>query len=137
MVVGAVAQGAAESKKAKQANANQKAATKDEARYGAILSQFDKEQDYYYRQVDKQERMRGLDQFKKFSSLHTYAPEFVDTNTGPVVPEKPDANKLFPEEAQAAKKKKRSFLGKLADPAGIMSDSMANKLGDPAGLMGG
>lgn len=64
------------------------AATANEAKYSAILSQFNAEQDYYYNQLEKQNKERGLSEFRKFSSLSSYAPEYQQTTTGVVVPEK-------------------------------------------------
>lgn len=93
-VGGAVISGAAASKKAKQDKKDAQEMTKEGAQYNAILSQFDNEQDYYYKQLEKGEKMRGLAEFKKFSTLNSYAPNYTNDNTGPVIPIKPDATNV-------------------------------------------
>lgn len=116
MVGGAVISGMGAKKEKEADRKAQKGMTKDEAKYSAILSQFDNEQQYYYQQLDKQEKMRGLDEFKKFSGMSRIDPNYVNTNTGPILPEKPDANKLFPDPPKSPKKKKKkSGLGGLID----------------------
>lgn len=91
MVGGAVISGVAKSKQEKEArknaNADSKAANKDEAKWGSIMSQFEKEQDYRYEQIGRQNKQRGLDEFRKFSTLGQFAPEYAQTNQGIVVPE--------------------------------------------------
>lgn len=135
-VGGAVLGGVAKQKEAKQAAANQKAAARDEAKYSGILSQFEKEQDEYYRQLGRQEKQRGLDEFKKFNSIGQFAPGYVGTNDRIVVPDKPSIESMLSPPA-SAEKKGSSILGKLVDPAKLLVDKDANKLGDPAGLLGG
>lgn len=49
-------------------------------------SQFDAEQDYYYKQLQRQEAMRGLDEFRKFSTVSQFAPQYQNTNPNPVLP---------------------------------------------------
>lgn len=122
MVGGAIMSAQAEKKKQKAANKENRAATREEAKYQGLLSQFEHEQDYYYEQLGKQEKMRGLDEFKKFHTVREIDPSYVNTNTGPIVPEKPDINKYFPEEKKVKKKKKkrgglRGFIDKY-DPLG-------------------
>lgn len=64
-------------------------------------SQFDNEQKYYYQQLGKQEAMRGLDEFRKFSNVKSFAPSYANTNANPVaIPTKP----VFNEGAYAPKK---------------------------------
>lgn len=79
----------------KEARKDSKAATKDEAKYSGILSQFEKEQDYYYNQLDRKNRVRGLDQFKQFSNIGAFAPGYKAADTTPIVPEKPDIDKML------------------------------------------
>lgn len=90
-VGGAVIGGIAKSKQAKEdrknANADSKAASKDEAKWGSILSQFENEQEYMYEQKRRQNKQRGLDEFRKFNSLGDFAPEYTQTNGPIVVPE--------------------------------------------------
>jgi hypothetical protein len=53
---------------------------------------FEAELRHFYEQLNKQEKKRGLDQFRTFSTVKNYAPDFVDTNPGPVLPTKPGYN---------------------------------------------
>ena len=107
------------------ARADAKAATRDEAVYGSIMSQFEREQDDYYTQLGKQRRERGLDQFRQFSSLAQFAPNYTGDNRVQL-PEKADmakqleaakASGLIQEQKQA--KAKRSLFDKLGNPAGL------------------
>jgi hypothetical protein len=54
--------------------------------------EFKNASDYYYQQLGKQEKMRGLDEFRKFSTVTNFAPTYVNTNTGPQVPVMPNYN---------------------------------------------
>lgn len=51
---------------------------------------FQNEEDYYYGQLEKQERQRGLDEFRKFNTVRQFSPGYTQTNAGVVVPTKPD-----------------------------------------------
>lgn len=97
--VGAIAGGVAASKKAKAdrkaASADAKAATKDEAIYGSILSQFEAEQDDYYNQLGRQRKERGLDQFRNFSTVSSFAPSYAGDTSRIVVPNKPNIQNLI------------------------------------------
>lgn len=122
MVVGSVASAQAAKKKEAAARKENRVDTKQEAKYSALLSQFEREQDYYYNQLEKQEKSRGLDQFKKFSGMSRIDPTYVNTSGGIVLPDKPDINKLFPDDPVVQKKKKkkgglRGFISKV-DPLG-------------------
>lgn len=56
-------------------------------------SQFDAEQAYYYQQLGREEKMRGLDEFRKFSTVQSFAPGYTNTNPNPIViPTKPEYN---------------------------------------------
>lgn len=101
MVVGSVASAQAAKKKADKDRKENRVDNKQAAKYEAILSQFNKEQDYYYNQLEKQEKMRGLAEFKKFNTMSRIDPTYVNDNTGPVLPEKPDINKMLEDPAQA------------------------------------
>lgn len=94
-VGGAAISAYGKNKSEKNARKDAKAATKDEAKYQGILSQFEKEQDYYYQQLDRKNRVRGLDQFKQFSQIGRFAPEYKAADTTPIVPEKPDIEKML------------------------------------------
>lgn len=94
MVGGGIIAGIGAEKKDKADKAFAKAQTKDEARYSAILSQFEKDQDYYLSQKMRADKKRGLDEFRKFSTVSQFAPGYTNTNAGPVVPQRPDADQL-------------------------------------------
>jgi hypothetical protein len=38
----------------------------------------------YYKQQDKMEKLRGLDEFRKFSTVQNFAPQYTNTNPNPV-----------------------------------------------------
>ena len=124
-VGGAVVSGMAAEKKAKAdrkaANEDRKAMTKEDAQYGAVLSQFEREQEDYYSQLNRQRKQRGLDQFRQFSTVQSFAPNYVDNNRV-VLPNRPDVNTIIEqvvpeEEKQASGKKGKSFIEKI-DPLG-------------------
>lgn len=124
-VGGAVISGVAASKKAKEdraaATSDRKAATKDEAIYGSILSQFEAEQDDYYNQLDRSRKQRGLDQFRSFNTVSSFAPQYAGDNPRIVVPNRPNINTLIeaavPQEAASSGGSKKSLLDTL-DPIG-------------------
>lgn len=104
---------------ADKAAANAKAATRDEALYSGLLSQFQMGEEYRYQQINRQNKQRGLAEFRKFNNMQAIAPNYTqDINTGIVVPDKQDITTMLPAEKQQAKKK-RSLLDKLGNPAGL------------------
>lgn len=136
-VGGSLISGYASQKKAKEERKEDRVDTREQAKFSGILSQFEKEQDYYYNQLNRANRQRGLDQFKSFSGMTRIDPNYVDTSQRIVVPDKPDLNKLLPEEQAAASggKKKRSLFDKITDPAGLLGGK-ASKIADPLGIFG-
>jgi FtsZ-interacting cell division protein ZipA len=88
-LVGGVVQGMGEEKKDKSDKKFQRELTKDSARYESILSAFENEQDYYYNQLNRANKQRGLEQFRQFSTVKNFAPQYVQSNAGVVVPTKP------------------------------------------------
>ena len=96
---GALISGIAASKKAKSdraaAKEDAKELTEEGTRFNAILSQFNAEQDYYYEQLQRKNKQRGLDQFRQFSTVNQFAPNFIGGNNTIALPEKPDINKLI------------------------------------------
>ena len=77
-------------KQAKQDFKNQLKLLNEQGLISRKNTQFEKSLDYYYQQKDKQERMRGLDEFRKFSKVNNYAPTYVNNNPGPQVPAMPN-----------------------------------------------
>lgn len=130
MVGGAVMSAQAAKKKDAKDRKENRVDSKNAAKYEGVLSQFNAEQDYYYQQKQRQETMRGLDEFKKFSGMNRIDPNYVNQNTGPVMPEKPDLMKMLdavdPPKV-AGSKNGKSTLEKL-DPLGqkILKNDMKN-----------
>ncbi len=110
--------GVAASKKAKQDKKDAKEMTLEGAKFGAMQSEFDAGQDYYYNQLNRQNKQRGLAEFRKFSTVGNFAPTYTQDNAGIVMPDKPDAEEAFKApEAEASSSKKKSTLEKI-DPLG-------------------
>lgn len=90
-VGGAALSGYAKSKQEKEArknaNSDAKAANKDEAKWSSLVSAFEKEQDYRYNQLARQNKQRGLDEFRKFHTVNQFAPEYSQTYQGVQVPD--------------------------------------------------
>lgn len=126
-VGGAVISGYAKSKQEKDARkdakSDAKAANKDEAKWSGILSQFEKEQDYYYKQLDRQNKQRGLAEFRKFNTVGGFAPEYQQTNAGITLPTRRSideieaANAPVPTPGSGGGKKGKGLLEKI-DPLG-------------------
>lgn len=112
----------------KQASKDAKVATKDEAKYQGILSQFEKEQDYYYNQLERKNRVRGLDQFKQFSNIGKFAPGYKTADTTPIVPEKPDIDKMLnPPSTDTGGGSKKSFIEKHDPLTGKINKALGIK----------
>lgn len=86
-LIGGIAKSKAEKDARKQAGKDAKAANKDEAKWSSLVSSFEKEQDYRYEQMARQNKQRGLAEFRKFNTVNQFAPEYSQTNAGIVVPE--------------------------------------------------
>lgn len=102
----AAVSGYAKSRSDKKAAANsaamQGAMTDAESTLAMERTDFEMNRDQYYKQLERQERQRGLDEFRKFSTVQSFAPGYQNTNTNAiVVPELYDPIKA--REEQAAK----------------------------------
>ena len=86
-LIGGIAKSKAEKDAQKQASKDAKAANKDEAKWSSLVSAFEKEQDYRYEQMARQNKQRGLAEFRKFNTVNQFAPEYTQTNGDIVVPE--------------------------------------------------
>lgn len=108
-------------KAADKAASNARAATRDEALYSGLLSQFQNEDEYRFQQMNRQNKERGLAEFRKFNNVQAYAPNYTqDVNTGIKVPDKVDIASMLPSQDQGGGgKKKRSLLDKLGNPLGL------------------
>lgn len=138
MVGGAVVSGVAANKKAKEdrknANADRAVATRESTVYDGVLSQFEREQDDYYSQLNRQRKQRGLEQFRQFNTMSQFAPNYTPAAQQEiVVPVKPsiannldaavrqdEANqKIGTETAQPQSKKGGGLVKKIVDPLGL------------------
>lgn len=122
-VVGSYAKSQQDKKAAKNAKKDSQEMTMAEAKLARQNSQFDAEQEYYYQQLEKKEKSRGLDEFRKFSTVQNYAPDYTNTNPGPVVPTKPGFDQgvyADPVEIPGVPKKKKKLTGLLAHDLGLI-----------------
>lgn len=118
MVGGAVLSGVAANKKAKEDRKEGRVDTKQAAKYEGLLSQFNKEQDYYYQQLEKREKMRGLEQFKHFNTMKNIDPTYTNTNQGPVLPDKPNIDALLDDKNKQTPVTFASGVGNVLGPKG-------------------
>lgn len=61
----------------------------EEHRLGMQRAVFDEQLEYHKIQKERAQRQRGLDEFRKFSTLQQFAPEYQDTAERVVVPQAP------------------------------------------------
>ena len=103
--------------------------------YDGVLSQFEREQDDYYQQLNRQRKQRGLETFKQFNTVRNFSPNYIPpAQQEIVVPTRPDiatsldaAIRLDEANQQAAasmnaggQKKGGSKIGKkIVDPLGL------------------
>lgn len=78
-VIGGVISDKKESKQRKEDKAFSKEQMSLENQYTKEQMKYGKELDYEYEQKRKADRQRGLDQFRKFSTVKDFAPTYVDT----------------------------------------------------------
>ena len=83
-ILGSLGASGAAKKKAKLDFKNQQKLNEQGGVISRQNSQFDAQQNYYYHQLDRQEKMRGLDEFRKFSTVKDYAPDYTNTNPAPL-----------------------------------------------------
>ena len=118
----------------KNANEDRKAATREEALYGGVMSQFERELDDYYNQLNRQRKQRGLDTFKQFSTLNQFAPNYTPAAQQEiVVPDKPDIVASI----DAAVRQDQANQATLAQQQGNNNSggsNIAKKIVDPLGL---
>lgn len=59
--------------------------------YDGVLSQFEREQDDYYNQLNRQRKQRGLETFKQFNTVRNFSPNYTPgVQQEIVVPQRPD-----------------------------------------------
>lgn len=115
-VISGYAKGKSDKKAADRARSDAKAATRDEAMYSGLLSQFENDNEYYMQQVNRQNKQRGLAEFRKFNTVSNYAPTYQQDTSGIVVPNRPDISTVLaavPTEQQQTAKKSGGLLGKI------------------------
>lgn len=115
-LVGGVVSGMGQEKKDKANQAHDKAMTKESAKWNAALSQFDAEQADYYNQLNRQRKQRGLDNFRSFSTVGNFAPNYTQTSTGVELPKKPNYEDTFGAEEQGSGGSKGGGMSRLLDP---------------------
>jgi hypothetical protein len=92
-VLGSLGAAGAAKKKAKEDFKNERKLNEQEGVIGRQNAQFGRELDEYYKNQDRQEKMRGLAEFRKFSTVSDFAPQYQNTNPVPVIPiAKPNYN---------------------------------------------
>lgn len=101
-VVGGYVAGRARKKEKEGDQAFEKEMVRESARWNAALSAFEKEQEDYYNQLNRQRKERGLENFRQFSTVKTFAPGYTQSSGGIVVPDKPNAEAAFAEETETA-----------------------------------
>lgn len=130
-VVGGVIAGKAAEKKDKGDKQHQEAMTKEESALAAQRTGYERALDDFYTQKERAGRQRGLDQYRQFSTVGEFAPEYDASGepriANPVMPNYNDFDPTPPEEKEDGKKggsksifSKRNDLHKKArDPFGI------------------
>lgn len=135
-VGGAVISGVAADKKAKKdrknANEDRKAATREEALYSGVLSSYEREDEDYYNQLERQRKQRGLDTFRQFSTTNQFAPNMVSGDTNIVLPDRPNvANNI---DAGVKQDQANQAANQPEGPQRKKGGSLVNKIVDPLGL---
>lgn len=83
-VLGAFGSGGAKKKAAKEDFKNQTKLNEQEGVIGRQNTAYAMELEDYYKQLDRAEKLRGLDEFRKFSTVSQFAPQYTNTNPNPV-----------------------------------------------------
>jgi hypothetical protein len=91
-ILGGIGAGGAAKKAAKEEYKRTKKLATLEAMLGRQNNQFDRELDEYYKQLDRQEKRRGLDEFRKFSRMEQIDPNYQNTMPAPTTPTMPIFN---------------------------------------------
>ena len=119
--VSGYAKSKSDKKKAEQDKKDGKEMTREESQMSMLRSKYDSDLEYAAAQRVRKNKEGGLAEFRKFSTMQNWAPNYEQTNPGIVVPETPDAlgkdYNLPEEEVAEGQKKKKSTLEKI-DPLG-------------------
>lgn len=90
VVAGGIASGMAAEKKDKADKKYQTKMTQEDYRRTAQQTGYEAALDDYYKQKDRYEAQRGLDQFRQFSTINNYKPDYNPMDgqlTAPVMPD--------------------------------------------------
>lgn len=101
--------------------------------YDGVLSQFEREQDDYYNQLNRQRKQRGLETFKQFNTVRNFSPNYTPgVQQEIVVPQRPDiatnldaairldeANQAVGQPQGGGSKGGKSLVKKIVDPLGL------------------
>lgn len=129
-VAGSYIAGKGAEKKDKSDKAHEAAMTEEESKLSAQRTGYESALEEWYTQRERARTQRGLDQFRQFSTMKDFAPQYDPTTEARIVPgDAPDYNTFDPDydpnatpEQQAAKKKGKSLSDihkKLRDPLGL------------------
>lgn len=118
VAIGGAAISAYGDQKAKEKAAkDSRAMTKEDRDHDIKMTGYNRALEDYYTQKDRVNKQRGLDQFRQFSTLQQYAPEYVEGGNrmaDPVMPKYADQEGL-PQEIKSSGggKKKESTFNKI------------------------
>lgn len=123
-VAGGVIAGKAAEKKDKGDKAHQQAMTREESALAAQRTGYESALEEWYTQRQRQRTQRGLDQFRQFSTVNQFAPQYDAGSEVRIDPgEAPKYDDYAPDsltqEQAAEQKRKRSLPEKLFDPLGL------------------
>lgn len=129
-VVGGAISGRAAEKKAKSDQKNQEAMTAEESKLAAQRTAHERALEDFYTQRDRAKKQRGLDQFRQFSTMGEFAPEYDASGepriADPVMPKYSDFDETPPEEEGGKKGGGKNILSKRVE--------LHKKARDPFGL---
>lgn len=119
-VVGGAIAGRGAQKEKEGDQRHDKEMTRESARWNAELSSFERQQEDYYQQMNRRRKQRGLDNFRQFSRVSNFAPQYQQSSGVVEVGEKPVAAEVFKEpEQNNVARGGRSTLSKIVDPLGL------------------
>lgn len=111
-LIGGIAQSAAAKKDKKDSQAHDTEMSEKGAMYQRENAQFDSEMEYYYAQLGRANKQRGLDTFRNMSTVKNYMPHYVSNDPRIVLPDKPVFNKGIYEVHEDPKKQEEPFSWK-------------------------
>lgn len=100
-VGGSLISGYAASKKDKQDKKDARAMTREEAELEAQLSGYDAALENFYTEKQRFQKQRGLDEFRKFSTMGNWAPGYTDNAARIADPTMPNYNDFAVEQPES------------------------------------